>query len=1064
MIKLKIEDKLVGDQAEAQKSSPTAPTAPSQPAVPPPAESDALVSPIKSSPDSSRQAQELLKVHKKTAEAVVEETKEGFAAVKEEVVWYARKAYRFLRKKRLLIPGAVLIALLPLIPIGISLYYWTVLSNAESAIESGDYAAAIEYLDTYLAYEPEHAEAILMLAQSYIYQKDFIKAEDTLNSAALINVEGIESSEQNILLALLKIIQGDHGGSIRHVERVLKQEEKSAIGHYLQSIVRFYGERNMQEVQSALSSARQSYDNLSGEAQEDTRQNINFIRRFIYSNTSPIIARELPLPFERLTAPSAVFSNVGDSGLLQLRLFPEGFYNYYSVPTERGSLFEEELSVTENILLFQAVAAVTDNNTQQANAYLAELKEENRELSLYYLYLDALIQVQEGNYTAAAAIYRRIKTRVINVDVNLMLASALWAKNKGALPPQEIIDLYEETLQLQADNPIALANLGYLRIYNGELEAAREILEYGMKVASNNFQIVYSAAYLDIITEGNLERAEYNLYALRERLPDSAPLALVLAQALARQGKYSEAINELDSIKAQMSHPDIYLEVASLYRQRQQPLLVLANLQDAREAFPGNDEVLLELLLENARQNEIKQYKLLLAEAERDGVGQDYRALLAKAVVEDDIVIAKLAYRSVLEQFSGARARDEAVKGWLRLVMIEQGMTEADEIIEQTDVLYSDTSVPYSLQLFRIWRQSLEVDEDLKEAYRTELELLAEKALTSDEQIDLALAWLAVDEVQKAIDILEELPGAGDVQRFLKALAIAYETAEDSEKTKETQRRLQVFRDRKAAAIAAADAEIARKTDGKEGVATEGQAGGEKTLEEKDKGLVFAASGKDQIYDESQVVEYEGEEITPRLTRALKQKNYQLAIDLYSELLASSEEHKFTPALVYQNRGVLYMNLSQHQEAVRDFEQALQLDLNESDRIKTMYNYALALASSNQYDRAGKVVTDLLELRPEQLRVLLLYTQILQKQADFPRLITVYNKIISLAPEHVSVYVQLAEVHRQSGDPAAAIQTLQAALRVDSRSKLVHRNLAELYATTGNTQKAQEHVEIMNSL
>lgn len=88
---------------------------------------------------------------------------------------------------------------------------------------------------------------------------------------------------------------------------------------------------------------------------------------------------------------------------------------------------------------------------------------------------------------------------------------------------------------------------------------------------------------------------------------------------------------------------------------------------------------------------------------------------------------------------------------------------------------------------------------------------------------------------------------------------------------------------------------------------------------------------------------------------------YTQAINLFDECIEKGELSKSTLALTYRNRGITYRRMNKPEEAVADFERALEINFNVEDLI----NLANAKSSVGDYASALRDYDQALEIKPK---------------------------------------------------------------------------------------------------
>jgi tetratricopeptide (TPR) repeat protein len=183
-------------------------------------------------------------------------------------------------------------------------------------------------------------------------------------------------------------------------------------------------------------------------------------------------------------------------------------------------------------------------------------------------------------------------------------------------------------------------------------------------------------------------------------------------------------------------------------------------------------------------------------------------------------------------------------------------------------------------------------------------------------------------------------------------------------------------------------------------------------------------------------------------------------------------------AWAYNRRGELALEIDRDQDALRDFQAAIELD---ADCWLALHNRGVTLAQQNKLDAALDDFSRVVELNPglaiayrnrgelfaaldrmdEAVRD---YDRAIQHQADdaslyfargyayhrlgnYDRALADLNQSIQLAPDQPDAYTQRGNIHAERGDFAAAVSDLEKALQLDASRPETYRSLAWLWAT-----------------
>lgn len=932
-------------------------------------------------------------------------------------------------------------------------YSWHLHSTALVAYEERDYELVIEKLEEYNLRRPQDLDTALFLVMVHMQSGDHASATEVIDSVLTANVSDVQQKHGYYYLALISMLEGDMDAASQHLRKVSLNDAVYPPAFYMRGMLQLYGEGDFVSARGSLEGAIEKLQALNDPARvEEANLYIDLARRMWGRQHQNNLKLSPALSFERLA------KSPGFSSALAVHGFPfsmpvDAFNNTYYVPSSRSVLLEERLDAVENTYLLLAEVAMRQGEFAAAEEYLDALTQIKRDAiapnSLRHMYFNALLAVSEGNYLNAADYYSRIDDREASVDARVMLASARWAAGKGALPGEKILGVYDKALRLQPQNLIALVNRAYLHLVLGEADKAAPLLETAHEVHGRNFHVLYNFALLDIV-RGDLIRAQDDLQELLASGYDSTELTSVLTYALlAGGGGESDLIPALQKLKANdRITPATYLILADLYRRRDQPLLAVAELLAGRKQFPGDKNLLFELMLEYANQQEVAKYAALKEIVSDADFQADYRTWLAEALTSASVSDAGLAFQQALLVAEEIGQKENVLQRWLRYLQSEGEAARAAEVARRVDRLYEQSGgkPPLSLRMLQIWGgvSAANIAQRKRMVAEVVQQLDEDVHHPPDVQEDIAYALAALGDKRQAMKILEPLAKSHGSKRNLQLLLWVYENlgVEDAGKIAEVNRRME--------AIGVQEIAVSEKQEFL------------RTAEAiQDAGLAVARSGKKEL---SGVALSGDDQYSDVINLALAEQDYERAIAIYSELLVDTEAG-YTPALVYQNRGVLYLKIKDYEQALQDFDNALaQQGIDEDDRNSVLYNQSLALIGMKRYEEARTVLAQLVENTGDNLRNLVLYAQVLHGFNDSNAIMPIYERIIRLSPEQISFYVRLADVYNKLERTGDAFDILRAGLRVDPNNIDLHRTIAKLYALNGNQQKAQEHLQVVRNL
>lgn len=189
------------------------------------------------------------------------------------------------------------------------------------------------------------------------------------------------------------------------------------------------------------------------------------------------------------------------------------------------------------------------------------------------------------------------------------------------------------------------------------------------------------------------------------------------------------------------------------------------------------------------------------------------------------------------------------------------------------------------------------------------------------------------------------------------------------------------------------------------------------------------------------------------------------------EVSYALEMDRSNPEL-YEIMGNNYYFLKDNENAVRNYEKAIEYDRENSSRI--YHNYIRCLIEIPNPQRAIEVYK-LYQYRTGDLSVyvygssnlttdLVFYAgQAYQQVGDWKSALDIYDKLIVMYPDVYGYCAQRGRLYQQKGDFPAAIKDFELALKLDTKESILLTNLAQIYQELHDYNKAEAaYKEYMN--
>ncbi|MCX5816257.1 MAG: tetratricopeptide repeat protein [Proteobacteria bacterium] len=158
-------------------------------------------------------------------------------------------------------------------------------------------------------------------------------------------------------------------------------------------------------------------------------------------------------------------------------------------------------------------------------------------------------------------------------------------------------------------------------------------------------------------------------------------------------------------------------------------------------------------------------------------------------------------------------------------------------------------------------------------------------------------------------------------------------------------------------------------------------------------------------------------------------------------------------AVAYNNRGVAYSALGQHQHAIEDCNEAVRL---EPDDAKAYYNRGLAYLSLGQYQQSITDFNESIRLKPD---VAIAYSNrgsAYGKLGQHQRAIQDFNEAIRLKPDYAAAYLNRGNAYHGLGQHQRAIEDFNESIRLKPDNANAYYNRGNAYLKLRQPQRAIE--------
>jgi tetratricopeptide (TPR) repeat protein len=158
----------------------------------------------------------------------------------------------------------------------------------------------------------------------------------------------------------------------------------------------------------------------------------------------------------------------------------------------------------------------------------------------------------------------------------------------------------------------------------------------------------------------------------------------------------------------------------------------------------------------------------------------------------------------------------------------------------------------------------------------------------------------------------------------------------------------------------------------------------------------------------------------------------------------------------YNNRGLTYAQLGQHEAALADYHRAIELDPN----LAIAYaNRGLAYYDTNRYEEALSDYNQALRLDPTQIRVYPNRGLVYDKLLRYEEALADYNRAIQLNPAEVAAYINRGLTYATLKQSELALADFNQALQLDPTNAIAYANRGDYYANLRQYDEALANFE-----
>ncbi|NLL00542.1 MAG: tetratricopeptide repeat protein [Clostridiales bacterium] len=150
-----------------------------------------------------------------------------------------------------------------------------------------------------------------------------------------------------------------------------------------------------------------------------------------------------------------------------------------------------------------------------------------------------------------------------------------------------------------------------------------------------------------------------------------------------------------------------------------------------------------------------------------------------------------------------------------------------------------------------------------------------------------------------------------------------------------------------------------------------------------------------------------------------------------------------------RGKGIAYMKMLNYREAIKYFDDALDIRVLSDLDMDILYYKGKALMSTGAYKNATEIYTDIIDKFGEEAQVLADRAYTYQKTGDYDKGLDDYDKAIALDPNNYEYYFGEFSLLREMGRDDQAQEVLTRAAEIEVKSKADKFNLAKIHFYQG---------------
>ncbi|HZS06365.1 MAG TPA: FG-GAP-like repeat-containing protein [Blastocatellia bacterium] len=163
----------------------------------------------------------------------------------------------------------------------------------------------------------------------------------------------------------------------------------------------------------------------------------------------------------------------------------------------------------------------------------------------------------------------------------------------------------------------------------------------------------------------------------------------------------------------------------------------------------------------------------------------------------------------------------------------------------------------------------------------------------------------------------------------------------------------------------------------------------------------------------------------------------------------------------FNNIGVAYLEQYKHEEAAKEFKQALARDPNFAIG---QINLAIASYFLRDIPTAAAAARAAIRLMPESPHAHYILGLILRGEKQYDEAVAEFNKVLAIDPKDAYANLQIGQIYMQNRQFDQAVKVLSQALESEPYNKTAAYNLATAYNRAGRTAEGQKYLTLFQQL